>query len=436
MSTVEPVAGAAKWLAPTEPTRWVIRASLASACLGWMFDAMDLGIFTLILYPSVSELIGTTDPALVAYTGGSILASKLLAWGLGGIAFGVIADRVGRSRTMIATVLIYSIFTGLSGLAHNWWQLAILQALAGVGIGGEWSAGAALVAETWPEKTRSRAMQVMQMSFAFGGFLAALLNLVIGPFGWRWVFLAGASPAVITLFIRRFVPEPARWINARRQSQMLASAGVPNTAMGTFLAIFAPDIRRRTIVGVLIALTMMIGGWGTTTLLPTWIPQLLGPDKAPLAIKVTSQSFMLASAGSVLGYLSLMWLTDAIGRRWSYFLIVVGCTATNLFMFTWIKAIGPLLWFLPVYGFFTIGGYGIFAAYLPELFPTRIRATGQGFCWNMARVFTAAGPFVSGMLVGVFGSVPSAGMMVASIYVVGSVAIWFGPETKGVPLAD
>jgi MFS family permease len=373
---------------------------------------------------------------LVAYTGGSILACKLFAWGLGGIVFGVVADRIGRSRTMIVTVLIYSIFTGLSGLAQNWWQLAILQALAGIGIGGEWAAGAALVAETWPEKTRARAMQVMQMSFAFGVFLAALLNLLIGPFGWRWVLLAGASPALITLFIRRFVPEPARWNIIRRQRQIAASEGVPDTAMGTFLAIFASGMRRRTIVGALIAAAMMIGSWGTATLLPIWIHQLLGPDRAALAVKVTSQSFMLTTVGAVVGYLSLIWLTDAVGRRWSYFLIVVGCAGANLFMFTQVKGIDALFRFMPVYGFFAIGGFGTFAAHLPELFPTRVRATGLGFCWNMARVFTAAGPFLSGMLVGVFGSVPSAGAMVAWIYVIGIAAIWFGPETKGVPLED
>ena len=159
---------------PRIGSRWT---ALISAGLGWMFDAMDLQIFTLILFPSVSELIGTRDPGQVAFTGGIILACKLVAWGLGGIVFGVVTDRIGRSRTMIVTVLIYACFTGLSGFAQSWQQLAVLQALAGIGIGGEWSAGAALVAETWPDRTRARAMQVMQMSFAFGFFLAAVIKI-------------------------------------------------------------------------------------------------------------------------------------------------------------------------------------------------------------------------------------------------------------------
>jgi MFS family permease len=409
--------------------------SLVSACLGWMFDALDLQIFTLILVPSVSDLIHSTSAADVAYTGGVILACKLVCWGVGGIIFGVVADRIGRSRTLVATVLIYSIFTGLSGLAQNWWQLAILQGIAGIGIGGEWAAGAALVAETWPEKTRPRAMQVMQMSFAFGYFLAALLNLVVGPIGWRWVLVCGALPALATLFIRRYVPEPERWVEARSQQKRLArESNQPDTAMSTFLAIFKPPYRRRTIVGVLVAATMMIGSWGTTTLLPTWIHQLAS-DRAT-ALRLTSQCFMLINLGAVLGYTSLMWITHRIGYRWSYFGTVVGCAAANLYMFTQIETTTGLMWFAAVYGYFAIGGFGTFAAYLPELFPTRIRATGQGFCWNMARIFTAAGPFVSGSLVGTFGSVPAAGRMVAWIYLIGIAAIWFGPETRGKPLED
>jgi MFS family permease len=152
-------------------TAWL---ALISAGLAWMFDAMDLQIFTLVLFPAVSSLIGSTDAGHVAATGGLILTCKIFAWGIGGIVFGVVADRIGRAKAMLVTVLIYSVFTGLTGLAQNWWQLALLQALAGIGIGGEWAAGAALVAETWPEHSRARAMQVMQMCYGFGFFAAAM----------------------------------------------------------------------------------------------------------------------------------------------------------------------------------------------------------------------------------------------------------------------
>jgi MFS family permease len=412
-------------------TVWI---SFASACLAWMFDAMDLTIFTLVVFPSVSDLIGSRDPESVAYAGGLIFAGKLLAWGLAGIAFGVVADRIGRAKTMMITVLIYSVFTGLSGLAQNWSQLLIFQALAGIGIGGEWAAGAALVAETWPERTRQRALVAMQMSFAGGFFLAGLLNVLVGPIGWRWVFAAGAVPALLALFIRRLVPEPERWIAVRRRGQGSSRERAATTA--TFLAIFAPDVRARTAVGVAIAAAMMIGAWGTSTLLPIWIHQLVGPEGAAVAVRATGQCFMLANVGAVFGYLAVMWLNDAVGRRWSYFLVVVGCIATSLFAFTQIATIQALLWFMPLYGFFAIGGFATFAAYLPELFPTRIRATGQGFCWNMGRAFTAVGPLISGALVGVLGSVPMAAVAITASYLIGLTAIWFGPETRGLPLQD
>jgi MFS family permease len=218
--------------------------AMVSASAAWMFDAMDLQIFTLVLFPSLSDLVGTVNPGVVAQTGGIIVGWKLLALGLGGIAFGIAADRIGRAKTMIVTVLIYSVFTGLSGLAQSWWQLAILQALAGIGIGGEWAAGAALVAETWPERTRARALVFMQMCFAAGFFLAAATNLLIGPIGWRYVFAAGAVPAIVTFFVRLFVQEPERWIAVRDQR---VSAGSIDGALTSLLSLFALGIRRHTI---------------------------------------------------------------------------------------------------------------------------------------------------------------------------------------------
>jgi MFS family permease len=416
----------------TERVSRTVWISFGSACLAWMFDAMDLTIFTLVLFPSVSELIGSTEPGAVAYAGGLILAGKLLAWGLGGIAFGVIADCVGRARTMMITVMIYSWFTGLSGLAQSWWQLLIFQAIAGIGIGGEWAAGAALVAETWPERSRQRALVAMHMSFTGGFFLAGLLSVLIGPIGWRWVFAVGALPALLALPIRLFVPEPERWIAARTRDR----AAQGQTAATTFLAIFASDRRRRTVAGVLITAAVMIGAWGTSSMLPTWIHQLVGATDPARAIKITGLCFMLANIGGIFGFLAVMWLVDAVGRRWSYFLVVLGCLATSLLTFTQISTIEGLLWIMPLCGLFAIGGFGTFAVYLPELFPTRIRATGQGFCWNMGRALTAIGPLVSGSLVGMLGSPPAAAAAITAFYFIGLYAVWLGPETRGVPLQD
>ena len=407
--------------------------ALGSAFLGWLFDSMDLNLFTLVLFPSVGHLIKSSNPAAIAEIGGYIVGIKLFCWGIGGIFFGVVADRIGRARTMVITVVMYAVFTGLSGLAQSWQQLAILQALAGFGIGGEWSAGAALLAESWPEKHRARAMQIMQMAFAFGFFVAALDNLILGPISWRWVLAAGALPAVLALGIRWFVPEPERWLRVRHDQTVEQM-----NMMSTFARIFAPDLRRRTIVGVLISGAMMIGSWGGITLLPSWVQQLVrASGGTPLiGVQTISYVFMIMMVGAVAGYLSLVYLTDAIGRRPSYFVFCLGSMLSSMYLFIYIRDVHTLMWFMLVYGYFIIGGFGTFAAYLPELFPTRVRASGQGFCWNAARSLTAIGPFVGGYLVGVFGSIPAAAVSTAVFFSVGLVAIWFGPETRGVPLSD
>jgi MFS family permease len=410
--------------------QWLV---LCSGFLGWLFDSMDLNLFTLVLFPSVAQLIKSSNPAEIAQIGGYIVGIKLFCWGLGGIAFGVVADRIGRTRTMVITIIIYALFTGLSGLAQSWQQLAIMQAIAGFGIGGEWSAGAALIAESWPEKHRARAMQVMQMAFAFGFFVAALDNLLLGPISWRWVLAVGAVPAVIALAIRWFVPESERWQQVRSDEKVAGT-----TPLQTFTAMFEPTLRRRTIVGVLVSSAMMIGSWGGLTLLPSWIQQLSRAAGASpvVAVQTTSYAFMLMMIGAVLGYITLIFLTDSIGRRASYFLFCLGSLISSLFLFLTVKDLNTVMWFMPVLGYFVIGGFGTFAAYLPELFPTRVRATAQGFCWNAARSATAVGPLVAGTLVGTFGSVPAAAASTAAFYIVGLVAIWFGPETNGVPLSD
>lgn len=413
------------------------KLALVSGFLGWMFDSMELNVFTLILVPSIRELTGAGTPAEIAQYGGIIIAGKIFAWGLGGVVFGVITDRIGRTKTLVATILVYSVFTALSGLAQNWMQLAVLQAAAGMGIGGEWAAGATLVAETWPERSRARAMQIMQMAFAFGFFAAAGLNIVLGSISWRYVLAAGMLPAIVTLFIRVFVPESERWHEARAQAKADAAAGGPaDTALATFALIFKPALLGRTVVGVLIALAMMVGSWAALTLLPGWINQLQPPTNPAAAVWNVSYSFILMNLGAVAGFLVLTAINDKLGRRLSYFLYCAGSLASILYTFRAGTTYADLQVMLPVLGFFLIGGFGAFASYLPELYPTRVRATGLGFCYNASRMMTAPGPLIAGTLVGTFGSIPQACSAVALFLIVGLVAIWFGPETSGKRLQD
>lgn len=398
---------------------------------------MDLNLFILVMVPAIHELTGATTQAGLARIGGLVVAGKILGWGLGGVVFGVVADRIGRSATLVWTILIYAAFTALSGLATSWPWLAACQFVAGLGIGGEWAAGAALVAETWPDRSRARALQVMQMAYPFGLFLAGGIAIVLGPLGWRLVLVAGIVPVLAAMFVRQTVPEPDRWQDARRQARERAAAGGPSdTAAATFAAIFAPAMRKNTLVGVVVALSLMTGTWAAFTLLPGWIAQLLGPAGAAQVAGTVGKSFILMNLGTLVGFLALMVLVDRIGRRWCFFLFCAGLLATILWVFRPQTTLGELQRMLPVLGFCFGGGFGTIAVYLPELFPTAIRATGQGFCYNMSRLLTAPGPLIAGILVGTFGSIPRACAAVALSLTIGMVAIWFGTETKGRPLPE
>ena len=420
-------------LASIRKTAWL---ALASGFFGWMFDSMDINIFTMVLFPSMRELLGTSSPAVIAQSGGLIVALKLAGWGLGGIAFGVVADRIGRSRTLVITILIYCAFTGLSGLAQSWWQLAILQTIAGIGIGGEWATAGALITETWPEHYRARAMQVMQMAWAFGFFAAALVNLFVGPIGWRWVLAAGAVPAIICIGIRWFVPEPERWEKVRSEARAAASAGrAEDTSWSTFTSIFKSGALRGTIVGVVISMAMMVGSFPGLALIPTWVNQLMPQGSGNPVVQI-SYVFMLLNAGAIFGYITMMWLADAAGRRWAYTIFATGGILSTWYLFRSSTTLDDLKMLIPIYGFFTVGGFGAPAAYLPELFPTRMRGTGVGFCYNMSRLLTSPWPFIGGVLVGALGSVPAAVSTVELFLILGIVVIWFGPETKGQPLRD
>ena len=408
------------------------RLAMASAFLGWMFDSFDLNLFTLVMIPAVRSLTGHTDPAAVLRAGGAIVAVKILGWGLGGVLFGVAADRFGRRATMVWTILIYSAFTALSGLAQSAAQLGCFQFLAGVGIGGEWAAGTVLVAETVSAARRVTSLYITQMAFPFGYFLAAGANALIGPIGWRWVMLTGLLPALIVLPIRAFVRESAPWIEARASVRSAAARdGRADDSWATLRAIFSPGLRRRTTVGVLIALAMMVGSWAGFTLLPGWITQLAEAAGVRNVALEVSRAFVLVNLGTVAGFLVLIAIGDRLGRRKVYFAFCAGALAAILFIFRDGRALGAVQASLPLFGFFAGAGFGTFAVYLPELYPTPLRATGAGFCYNISRALTFPGPLAAGALAASLGSIPVAASLVSLVLLVGMVAVWFGPETAG-----
>ncbi len=418
--------------------QWLV---LGVAWLGWVFDSMDATIYALVLQPALQELLanrpgaagGAVPPEAIGWYGGIIFAIFLVGWAAGGLLFGILADRIGRAKTLIFTILIYAVFTGLAACSATWWQLAVYRFLTALGIGGEWAAGAALVAEVWPEEKRARAAGVLQSAWAAGFFLAALASLLLRHHGWRLLFLVGVAPALIALAVRWWVREPERWLQSRRQARPGGGTGV-----GRLAELFRPEHRRATLVGSGLAFVAVAGLWGATNWTPTLVralPALRGAEAARLTALI-SYAIMALNVGALAGYLAFAPLAERWGRRPVFALMCLGSLVMLPVTFLTPHSYGQALVLLPLLGFFNNGIFGGFPIYLPELYPTRIRATGAGFCFNAGRVLAAAGPFVTGALVSAFGSFGLAASAVGLVYLAGLVIVAFAPETRGRPLPD
>ena len=352
-------------------------------------------------------------------------------WAIGGILFGVFADRFGRARTLMVTILIYALFTGLAALSHTWWQLALFRFITALGIGGEWAAGAALVAEVWPEDKRTRAAGLLQSAWAGGFLVAAVLNLLLRDHSWRVMFVVGIAPAIVAVFVFLWVKEPERWVKASTEAKR--SNNRPSWKLAE---LFTPGLIRGTLVGSGLAFVAVFGLWGATNWTPTLIRAL--PDLHDLsASELTSRvsyATMLLNVGALAGYFSFGPLADRFGRRRVFALMCLGSLVMLPVTFLTPRTYVAVLFLLPLLGFFNNGIFSGFPIYLPELYPTRIRATGAGFCFNIGRVLAAAGPFVTGYLVTALGSFGLAVCVVALIYLVGLLILPFALETKGQPL--
>jgi MFS family permease len=422
------------WRAGVTPYQWLV---LFVAWLGWVFDSMDATIYALVLHPALEELLGGasgTPPSQerIAWYGGVILSVFLVGWAIGGVIFGLVADFFGRTKTLVLTILIYAVFTGLAALSQDWWHLAIYRFLTALGIGGEWAAGAAIVAEVWPEEKRARAAGILQSAWAAGFFLAAAVNLLLSGHGWRVLFVVGVIPAIVALLVRLWVKEPERWVQAR-----LSDLHDPRRR-SKLQGLFQGPLLRPTVIGSVLAFVAVFGIWGATN----WTPTLIGalPDMAGLAKGTVSQyvsyAVMALNLGSLAGYLSFGPLADRFGRRPIFALMCLGSFILLPITFLTPHTYWHVLLLLPLLGFFNNGIFSGFPIYLPELYPTRLRATGAGFCFNAGRVLASAGPFLTGLLVTTFGTFGRAASAIAVIYLVGLAVLPFAPETRGQPLPD
>lgn len=401
---------------------------LIAAFLGWMFDGLEMGIFPLVARPALQQMQnggGIAPDAFVGHWMGIITALFLLGAAVGGLIFGWLGDRVGRVRAMSLSILCYSIFTGVTYFAQTPWQLGGLRFLASLGMGGEWALGVALVMEVWPERHRPMLAGVIGAAANIGFVLIGLVafRFHVTQDNWRFVLLVGALPAALTFFVRMFVPESERWKHA--------AAGPVQQPLREVLSV---RHLRSTLLATAFCGIALIGTWGSVQWLPLWADQMTG-GTLPAAKAHTA---MVSGFGAVVGCLLGGFLGGRVRRRVGYFLLCLGSLIVCALLFRGVTNYGSaflVLTFLT--GGFTAAFYGWFPLYLPELFPTRIRATGQGLAYNAGRVLAAIGALQMGALMQQFdGSYARAGAVITLVYGVGLILVWVAPETHGRPLPE
>jgi MFS family permease len=443
----QPAAPALKWYQGLEKYCWIV---LVISALGWLFDTMDQNLFNLVRKSSMEDLLmpkaereRLSPEARKAFDddvktkGGYVTSIFMIGWAAGGFIFGILGDQLGRTKTMIITILIYAIFTGVSGLVTHWHLYAAARFLTGLGVGGEWAAGAALVAETFPQRSRPMALGLLQALSSVGNMMAAVITLTITSMNldWRVVYFVGAAPAVLVLWIRRSVHEPEQWVAAKEK----ASVG---KEMGKIGELFKhPVLRRNLISAVLLCTAGVAALWGIGFFSTDYVLGEL--ERGGVAPKERGQvkdvMFFLQNLGSFFGIYTFALLAEKLNRRKAFMISYLLAWGSILLFFWTLAGKGAeaktlALILAPVMGFCTLMPFSGFTIYFPELFPTRLRTTGAGFAYNASRVFAGLAPIALTQLASGMGGYAPAASTVAFIYVLGLVGAWMGPETKGKPL--
>jgi len=401
------------WLRDGTPAA---RRALLAASLGWALDAFDVMLYALVLSALLADLSISTA------TAGLLGSLTLVASGIGGVLFGTIADRVGRRPAMIASILVYSVFTAACGLAQSVWMLGVFRFLLGLGMGGEWTSGAAIVSETWPDRHRGKAVAVMQSSWAVGYALAALVAAaMITTVGWRGVFFVGLLPALVTLWIQRGVQESDVWLQSRRASSTLPRAPIRDVFSGRFAA--------TTALLTLLSTATIFAYWG----LNLWVPAYLSlpAERGGLALGTAWTTFLVVTmqTGTFFGYVSFGYVADAIGRRKTFVGYILIAAALTL-VYSATRNVWLLLGLGPLVAFFGTGFFSGFGVVTAEIYPTSIRAIAQGFTFNVGRMLSAAAPFLVGSMAEQHGFGAAFAMLAAALLLGAATWIWL-PETRG-----
>jgi MFS family permease len=428
------------WYRELTRAHWFV---LIVASLGWLFDTMDQQLFTLARRPAIAELLGpgATTSAIAEYSGYATMIF-MIGWASGGVFFGILGDRLGRVKTMMITILCYSLFTGLSVFSTGVWDFSLYRLLTGLGVGGQFAVGVALVAESLPDRSRPYALGWLQASSTWGNMLAGLIGMGLGALqesgvvasAWRPMFVVGALPAFLCLFIMRRLEEPEKWQSAAQQ-------GVKRGSIGELFS--TARWRRNTIIGMLLAFAGVVGLWGigffSVDLLRVVLDKTdMSPGRKTLWTGITS---LLQNFGGFLGIWAFTNLTARVGRRKAFTAAFSAAMFMTAFTFWNLDSFGDIFWMIPLMGACQLSLFGGYAIYLPELFPTRLRSTGTSFCYNVGRFVAAFGPLALGLLTsrvyaGQAEPMRYAGVTMCLVFVIGLATVPFAPETKGNPLPE
>jgi MFS family permease len=388
--------------------------ALIAASLGWMLDAFDVMLYALVLKSLMTDL--HIDSATAGWVG----SVTLIAAAGGGLMFGVIADRLGRTRALMLSVLLYSIFTAACGFAQSAVQLAVFRIGLGIGMGGEWASGAALVSETWPDRVRGRALGFMQSAWAIGYAMAALVNYLVqdvAGLNWRYVFFAGVLPALVTLWVRRSVDEPALWHRSQREPKVSVRRAMGGSMLTVTVAVTAMNA------------FCLFAWWGFNSWIPAYLSLPVAGGGAGFSSSAMNGLVFLSQIGMWFGYVTFGFISDATGRKRAYVAYLILAAAC-----VWAYTSTTNGWLLivlgPITAFFATGFFSGFGAVTAELYPTAVRATAQGFTYNLGRIVSAAAPWLVGGYAKTHGF-PAAITMAAMAYLLAAICWAFIPETKG-----
>jgi MFS family permease len=458
----------APWYRGLSGYHWFV---LVVAALGWLADCMDQQLFVLARNPALMDLLGPApDPSnkeavdsfkrTVDQYGGIATSIFLLGWASGGLGFGILGDRIGRAKTMMLTVLIYSLFTGLSSFSVGFWDFALYRFLTGLGVGGEFAVGVALVAEVMPDRARPFALGWLQALSAIGNVSAALINIglgiaesdgLVGQGGvwkpWRIMFVIGALPALLALLIRSRLREPERWQAAVKEGGSAHKAGSLVELFGD------PRWRRHALFGMLLAFSGVVGLWGIGFFSYDFIRAVFrksyeaegipAAEIGPRLTRLVGYVSLLQNLGGFLGVYAFSRITPYLGRKLTFVLAFLLATVSTAGTFLFLKDFYDVFWMIPVMGFCQLMLFGGYAIYFPELFPTRLRSTGTSFCYNVGRFVAAIGPLTMGYLIKVvfdrgdqIQAWRNTGVAMCLFFLIGLVALPFLPETRGRPLPE